>query len=265
MVETNEIHAGDTMSARGWRLAGGALGAVLAAALTLPAPARAAEQETARKDGQQETAEQQARASSGDQQNAPSAEETGETKSGQESAQPAAQLRKAPPPSNSLAAAAARIRLHRPADEGKGPVVITNQNLGEVAGQGTISEGGGVGSSPVVSAEPDGNQQKSDVNPANELVSRYLEQKRTVEALEARVKNFDEQLAKPPRDPHNPQSQNSPQFRAPGVVDNAEKQRDEVAKQLAEERTKLDALRARARREGVELTAPSSPAPPSTP
>ncbi len=265
MEEAKEIRAGDTMSARGWRLAAGALGAVLATALTLPAPARAAEQETAPKDGQQETAEQQGRASDGGQQKAPSAEEAGATADGREPAQQADQLRKAPPPSNSLAAAAARIHLRRPADEGRGPVVITNQNLGEVAGRGTVSEGGGVGSSSVVSAAPAGDQQKGDVNPANELVGRYLEQTRTVEGLEARLKNFDQQLAKPARDPHNPQSQNSPQFRAPGVVDNAQKQRDEVAKQLAEERAKLEALRARARREGVELGAPSSPAPPSTP
>jgi hypothetical protein len=157
---------------------------------------------------------------------------------------------------NSLAAAASRIRLNRPAGEG---VVISNDNLDDVAAEGTVSVAGGVASTPpATAAAPQEPGQPAAPggeagNPANALVAQYQEQQRTVKGLEERLANFDSQIAEAPEDPHYPQSQSSPQNRAPGVQDRAQMQREALAKELDQARKALDQIRRRARREGVEL------------
>ncbi len=159
---------------------------------------------------------------------------------------------KAPPgTTNSLAAAAAKIRLNRP--EGSSGLVISNDNLARVSSQGTVSVAGGVQAGSVPSPSTAGATAEGADNPANAMVQQYHQQKATVEGLEARLKHFDEQLAKPSTDPHYPNIQNSPHLRAGGVQDPAQAQRDNVAAQLAAERKKLDALRNQARRDGVPL------------
>lgn len=237
------------MRAQGWRWSAGAGGALLAATLVLVAPGLAQDEDKgATEKAPPAASEQQAKAS----------------EPAQPEERPTATPAKAAP-KGSLAAAAARIHLRRPPDEGEGGVVISDQNLRQMAAEGTVSEGGGVGGSVVTGDKPAAGEQGGAVNPASALVGEYLQQKRTVDGLEERLKNFDQQLAKPASDPHFAQSQNSPQFRAPGVVDRAQKQRDDLAKQLAEERAKLDGIRERARRDGVELAAPAKPAPTPAP
>jgi hypothetical protein len=151
---------------------------------------------------------------------------------------------------NSLAAAAAGIKLKQPASDGT--LVISNANLQKSGDKGTVSVGGGVtaasgGQKAAVSTA------SGTSNPANALVQQYNEQLSTVESLEKRLENFDDQLKEPARDPHYPYVTARPHDRSPGVQDPASAQRDALAKQLETERTKLNTLRDQARRQGVRL------------
>jgi hypothetical protein len=164
--------------------------------------------------------------------------------------EPTLKSQPSPKGGNSLAAAAAGIKLTQPTSEGA--LVISNANLRKSGDKGTVSVGGGVtaasgGQHSGVSTATGG------TNPANTLVQQYNEQLRTVESLEARLKNIDEQLEEPARDPHYPYVTARPHDRAPGVQDPASAQRDGLAKQLEAERAKLNTLRDQARRQGVRL------------
>jgi hypothetical protein len=151
---------------------------------------------------------------------------------------------------SSLAEAAARIKLTQPASEGS--LVISNANLQKSGNKGAMSVGGGVSASSA-GQSPGGTTATGSTNPANALVQQYNDQLRTVESLEVRLKNFNEQLEVPARDPHYPYVTARPHDRAPGVQDPASAQRDALTKQLENERKKLDTLRDRARRQGVQL------------
>lgn len=151
---------------------------------------------------------------------------------------------------NSLAEAAARIKLTQPASDGS--LVISNANLQKAGAKGSMSVGGGV-TAASGGEKPTGATSSAGTNPANALVQQYNEQLRTVESLEARLKNFDEQLEAPARDPHYPYVTARPHDRAPGVQDPGSAQRDALAKQLEGERAKLNTLRDQARRQGVQL------------
>ena len=152
--------------------------------------------------------------------------------------------------SSSLAQAAAGIKLTQPASDGA--LVISNANLQKSGDKGAVSVGGGVTSAPG-GQKPAAMTSTGGTNPANTLVQQYNEQLRTVESLEARLKNIDEQLEEPARDPHYPYVTARPHDRAPGVQDPASAQRDGLAKQLEAERAKLNTLRDQARRQGVRL------------
>lgn len=152
---------------------------------------------------------------------------------------------------SSLAAAAAGIKLTQPASDGS--VVISNASLKKSASKGTVSVGGGVTSASAAAKPAPASAAGEKENPANAVVQQYNEQLRTVEGLEARLKNFDEQLKAPARDPHYAYVTGRPHDRAPGVQDPASVQRDALAKQLEAERTKLNTLREQARRQGIEL------------
>jgi hypothetical protein len=151
---------------------------------------------------------------------------------------------------SSLAEAAARIKLTQPASEGS--LVISNANLQKSGAKGTMSVGGGVTASPA-GPKPGATTSTGGANPSNALVQQYNDQLRTVESLEVRLKNFDEQLKEPARDPHYPYVTGRPHDRAPGVQDPASAQRDALTKQLEAERAKLNTLRDQARRQGVRL------------
>ena len=65
--------------------------------------------------------------------------------------------------------------------------------------------------------------------------------------------SYDEQLAAPPADPHYAERRNSPQNRAPGVVDPAQGKRDAYAAELEKERAILKDLEKRAKAAGVRV------------
>jgi hypothetical protein len=158
---------------------------------------------------------------------------------------------------NSLAAAASKIRLQRPEGEGSSAFVITDENLKRVSSKGNVSVAGG----GQAAAEPGAATGSAagtataagEENPANAVVQQYQEQTRTVRGLEERLKLYDEQLEEPSRDAHYPYTHRSPHLRAGGQQDRATAKRDEVAKQLEQEKKKLDAIRSQARREGIQL------------
>ena len=163
---------------------------------------------------------------------------------------PALTSQSAPKKGSSLAEAAARIRLTQPTSDGS--LVISNATLKKSGASGSMSVGGGVtAAAGGQQAAPAGSAEGT--NPANALVQQYNEQLRTVESLEVRLKNFDEQLKQPARDPHYPYLTSRPHDRAPGVQDPAGAQRDALVQQLEAERVKLNTLRDRARRQGVPL------------
>ena len=159
---------------------------------------------------------------------------------------------------SSLAQAASKIRLQRPASGDGSGLVITNDNLQKVGSKGNLSVSGssaaGTAPEPATSAAPDAGPGTAGAqNPANDMVRQFQEQQRAVDALEARLKNFDQQLAEPSRDPHYQSSHNSPHLRAGGVQDTAQTRRDQLAKELESEKKQLEALREQARRNGLEL------------
>ena len=165
----------------------------------------------------------------------------------------------------SLAAAAAGIRLQTGTEGDSGSLVITDQNLRAVGAAGTVSQGSGaaveVGSPGSVPPPP-----AAGVAPAaaNDLASRLLAQQALVDDLATKLQAMDEQLAAPPADPHFPKVDNSPQFRAPGVIDPGRGQRDALAAELETEQGKLEALRKQAAASGVTVTkAPNEAATPT--
>jgi hypothetical protein len=156
---------------------------------------------------------------------------------------------------NSLAEAASRIRLQKPAGERSSGLVITNDNLKQTGAKASVSvAGGGEQSSATQSAGSTTQATSAGTgNPANALVQQYHAQKRNVDLLEERLASYDEQLKQPNRDPHYADYHTSPQNRAPGVQDNAQMKRDNTAKELAQEKQKLEALRRQAVDAGVSL------------
>jgi hypothetical protein len=167
---------------------------------------------------------------------------------------------------SSLADVAGRIRLNKPAADGSG-VVISNDNLSKVSSKGKISVAGSstpassaAGSGEPASTAGAGAAASADADaaksPANELITRYFDQKNKVDTLQFRLDDIDRQLAQPSPDPHYQYEHNSPQNRAPGVQDQGAVQREEVAKELAAERAKLEAIRREAQQKGIPLEEP---------
>jgi len=146
-----------------------------------------------------------------------------------------------------------------------GSLVITNQNPKAAGAGGSVSQGSGVAVQP----GPPGNapQSAAGVAPAaaaNDLASRLLAQQALVDDLATKLQAMDEQLAAPPADPHFPKVDNSPQFRAPGVIDPGRGQRDALAAELEAEQGKLEALRKQAAASGMTVTkAPNEAATPT--
>jgi hypothetical protein len=156
---------------------------------------------------------------------------------------------------NSLAAAASRIRLQKPAGDGSSGLVISNDNLKQTGAKASMSVAGGGGQTAAARSAGTTSQATAAGagNPANALVQQYHQQKRSVDLLEERLASYDEQLKQPNRDPHYADYHSSPHNRAPGVQDSAQKKRDDTAKQLAQEKQKLEALRRQAVDAGVSL------------
>ncbi len=161
------------------------------------------------------------------------------------------------PPAGSLAAAASKIKLQKPAEGEDGAVVITDKNYKKTGAGAAVSQGSGVsaaGSAPALGASGS----SPVASNANQLAEQLLAQKAKVDNMEAQLASYDEQLAAPPVDPRFPNSSQSPQFRSPGVVDPAQGKRDAYAKQLEQERAKLADLEKRAQQAGVKTAKPAA-------
>jgi hypothetical protein len=157
---------------------------------------------------------------------------------------------------NSLAAAASRIKLQKPAGEAGSGLVISNDNLKRAGSGGVMSVGSGATQAPAAqpsAASPEQGAAAGADNPANALVAQYHQQKQNVDLLTERLENYDKQLAQPNRDAHYADYHSSPHNRAPGVQDVNQLQRDALAKELEQEKKKLDALKKQAADEGIVL------------
>jgi len=165
-------------------------------------------------------------------------------------------------PKGSLAAAASKIKLQKPADSESGGMVITDHNVksagsGAVVSQGSGSVSSGAAGSPAASA----GTTASSATRADKLASELLAQKAKVDNMEAQLASYDKQLEAPPVDPHYPQWSKAPQFRGPGVQAPATSERDEYAKRLEEERAKLEQLLKEAEGAGVRVSKTEAKAP----
>jgi len=159
------------------------------------------------------------------------------------------------PPAGSLAAAASKIKLQKPAEGEGGSVVITDKNVKKTGAGAAVSQGSGVTSSGAAPAL--GSSGSSPVaSNANQLAEQMLAQKAKVDNMEAQLASYDEQLAAPSPDPRYPKYGNAPQFRSPGVVDPAQGKRDAYAEALENERAKLRDMEKRAGQAGVKKAAP---------
>jgi hypothetical protein len=171
---------------------------------------------------------------------------------------------------SSLADAAAGIKLRQPAGgEGSG-LVISDQNLKESGSGAALSQGAGAkisggAASAGTQAQPAGGTSPEASARANEIVQRYHAQLALVEGLEVRLANWNKLIAEGSPDAHYKKFSDSPQNRPPGVVDEAEGQRDLLAKRLAEEQQKLDAIRKEAKGAGVALSEAAAPPPAAAP
>ena len=146
-----------------------------------------------------------------------------------------------------LAGYAAQLKLKKSDSN-----TISNSTLSGGSGGGTLSQGGGVTtgvkpkpkSSQVVNPEGAPGEETKEESWTN----NYDEQKKKIEDLEKRSKDFDAKTEER-KDPYI----NNPYNRNPGTLSWEDQQRQEQQKALDEERKKLDDMRRKARREGVDL------------
>ena len=162
------------------------------------------------------------------------------------------------PPAGSLAAAASRIKLQSPVDDGSGSPVISDHNVKSAGKGAAVSQGSG---SVTGSAAPSAAAGQPAAAKANAAADELQAQRVKVQNMEAQLADYDRQLAEPSPDPHYPKYQDAPQFRSPGVVDPAQGKRDQFAQQLEQERAKLQELEKQAKQAGVREAAPVPSAP----
>lgn len=159
------------------------------------------------------------------------------------------------PPAGSLAAAASKIKLQKPAEGEGGSVVITDKNVKKTGSGAAVSQGSTVTSSGAAPALGSAGSSPVASN-ANQLAEQVLAQKAKVDNMEAQLASYDEQLAAPSPDPRYPKYGDAPQFRSPGVMDPAQGKRDAYAEELENERAKLRDLEKKAQLAGVKKAAP---------
>lgn len=172
------------------------------------------------------------------------------------------------PVPGSLAAAAAGLKLQPAADGGSGSLVITDQNLRAKGAGAAVSQGSRTGAAATTPpAQAAGAPPAAQSAPAagGDLASQLLAQQARVDELETRLRAMDEQLAEPSPDPRYPKSNNAPQFRAPGVVDPAQGERDAVARELEAARARLAELQAQGDKVGIRVKRVTNDSPPPTP
>jgi hypothetical protein len=180
--------------------------------------------------------------------------------------QPAPEPKPTPVP-GSLAAAAAGLKL-QPAAEGSSSLVITDQNLRAQGAGAAVSQGSSPGAAAVTppAAQAAGAPVAQPAPAAGgDLASQLLAQQARVDELETRLHAMDEQLAEPSPDPRYPKTNNAPQFRAPGVVDPAQGERDAVARELEAARARLAELQAQGDKAGIRVRKVTNDSAPSAP
>lgn len=148
-----------------------------------------------------------------------------------------------PGSAGSLAEVTRRLRLE-PAAEGR-VLEVNDLNLLAIAAEGTISvtEGAVPAPEPRRTAGPEPGD-----TAVEEWEKRYGEQADAVKTAEEHLAAVD-RFRNEARDPY--QSGYGPYSQAPGMVSGGQVQRDDAARAVAEERTRLDALRKEGRRLGA--------------
>lgn len=161
------------------------------------------------------------------------------------------------PVPGSLAAAAAGLKLQG-SETGGDALVITDQNLRSSGAGASLSQGGGATTGPATgpkaAAAPATGAVSAAPAAASDLAGQLLAQQAKVDELEARLAMMDQKLAEPSPDPRYPKYNNAPQFRAPGVVDPAQGERDAVAAELEAARARLSELKAQGDKAGIRVT-----------
>lgn len=155
----------------------------------------------------------------------------------------------APAPARSLADVAGRIQLNRTAVGEDGRIVISNQNLGKLAGDGRISVAGAVGSAATAPAAT------ASQTPADALrgwQQEYEAQFLKVHDLEYDLQDFERRVeeSQDPYFPFGPHDR-APETRSPNQVIS-----ERGAAELEAERRKLEQIRRDAARQGFELKEP---------
>lgn len=154
------------------------------------------------------------------------------------------------------------IKLQKPQDDGSGSLVISDHNVKSVGKDAAVSQGSGSVAGSAVAPAPSAPsaQQPSAATSANAAAEELQAQRIKVQNMETQLADYDRQLAEPSPDPHYPKYQDAPQFRSPGVIDPAQGQRDRLAKQLEQERARLQELEKKAKQAGVRDAQPEQPA-----
>ncbi len=140
-----------------------------------------------------------------------------------------------------LSELAARINLRRP-DDG-GPVVVSDQNLRELAGRGTLSVAGAPLEAPSAPL-PETGPSEADLE---EFRARVEEREAAVAEAERRLREFDTR-AEAARDPY---WGSGPQNFAPGQISQVDVVREDLQREVAAEREQLEELRREGRRTGL--------------
>lgn len=180
--------------------------------------------------------------------------------------QPAPAPKPTPVP-GSLAAAAAGLKLQGAGAGGEGALVISDQNLKSKGAGASLSQGGGATVAPSQGSErAPVAAQAGTAAPATatDLASQLLAQQAKVDELEVRLAAMDQKLAEPSTDPRYPKYSDAPQFRAPGVVDPAQGERDATAAELEAARARLAELQAQGDKAGIRVRKVTSETPPPT-
>ncbi len=158
----------------------------------------------------------------------------------------------------SLADLARSVKL-KEVGSGDGAVEITDANLTQIRGGGTMSISGTASTAPPLVPEGDGSAEEEAeavpvLTPEEEALQRsYEEQLAKVDSIEKGLADFDQRVEQQRSQPYvTTYAQN----RAPGTRNQNNLTAEKVEADLAAEKAKLEALRAQASDEGYELRDP---------
>jgi hypothetical protein len=159
---------------------------------------------------------------------------------------------------HSLADLARSVKLKEVGSEG-GAVEITDTNLKQIRGGGTMSISGTATTAPPLVSEGDESAQKEAeavpvLTPGEEALQRsYEEQLAKVDSIEKGLADFNQRVEQQRSQPY---ASTYAQNRAPGTRNQNNLTAEKVQADLAAEKAKLEALRSQASDEGYELRDP---------